>query len=228
MPRPAGGPCLLPLPVTAMPANDSISPEEAWQGMCPPSFSGVTTPSSCRHRLCSQSQTPPGSPPPLEKQTRALDAYFRRDFPFPAQQRGLMAVLAARASCTQPFLSWEKCSRAGCWGRALVQAATAAWPGAAPHCSLEHKRCRVGTALPSQWGSSLQMPVYFLQDIPSCGETCLTRNLAGPAPPQSQIDLWVTHDFSDAGNGGTKYFIVPSHIAGSGLPTPMGDKKIES
>ena len=58
-PRPAGGPCLLPLPVTAAPANDSINPEEASQGAGPRSFSGVTTPFSRRHRLCSRSQTPP-------------------------------------------------------------------------------------------------------------------------------------------------------------------------
>lgn len=65
------------------------------------------------------------------------------------------------------------------------------------------------------------MPVFSLQDVPACEETRLTLNLASPAAPWSKIDLWVTHDFSDYENGGTKYVTVPSHIAGLGLPTHL-------
>lgn len=98
------------------------------------------------------------------------------------------------------------------WLLGTSTGAAAARPGTAPRCSSGHKCCRVGTASPLRWGSSLQMtvyslqdiPAYSLQDIPTCEETCLTLNFAGPAPPWSKIDLWVTHNFSDDENGGTK------------------------
>lgn len=70
-------PCFLPLPVTALPGEDSKSPEE--QSL---DLSRCYHPSSCRHLLCSQFQTPWLSQP-LEKQTHALGACFRTDFPFP-------------------------------------------------------------------------------------------------------------------------------------------------
>lgn len=97
-------PCFLPLPGTAVPGDDSTSPEEPTLKL-----SRCYHPSSCRHLLCSQSWTLQPSQP-LEKQTHALGACFRTDFPFPVQQSSLRAGLPARASCAHLFLSQGKCS----------------------------------------------------------------------------------------------------------------------
>lgn len=91
-------PCFLPLPVTTMPGDDSMSPEEQFLKL-----SRCFHPSSCRHLLCSQSQTLQLSQP-LENQTHALGACFITDFPFPVEQSSLTAVLPAHASCAHPFL----------------------------------------------------------------------------------------------------------------------------
>lgn len=66
-------PCQLVTPSAPRKHGKECVPQ-AFQVLPPPPLAGIA--------FALGPRPPPGSPPPLEKQTCALDAYFRRDFPF--------------------------------------------------------------------------------------------------------------------------------------------------
>lgn len=112
-------PCFLPFPVTIMAGNDSMSPEE--QSL---KLSRCCHPSSCRHLLCSQSQSLQLSQPGKANSCLGCLFYNRFSFANLAEQSHSCASCSC-ILCTYFFIQ-RKVLLGGSWGQALVPVAASA------------------------------------------------------------------------------------------------------